>query len=151
MLVKLVLVAKPIKGSFSVTAISNQIKSQDNKDIEIYNLKEQLIKANGTIHSLESEVSHLKQMLDAVTPQIGGATKLMPSDEEIIADIQLSKLKAAAMERTLSLDECRALDLLVKTKKIAKGEASDIIDHKGLPKNMSQGDLLKIASKKIKS
>lgn len=143
--------AKPIKGTFSVGAVANQIKNQDNRDIEIYNLKEQLIKANGTIHTLNSEIEHLKKLLDAMTPQIGDVSKLMPSDEEVIADMQLARLKSAAMERTLSLDECRALDLLVKTKKIAKGDASEIIDHKGLPKNITQGELLKIAGKKLKS
>lgn len=138
----------PAQPKFTtMSKVAAELENSTLAERKLFNLQESLIKANKFINEQAEEIQHLKKLLDAAIPT---TSKLTPSDEEVIADLQLNRLKQVAIERTLSLDECRALDLLVKTKRIAKEQASDIIDNKGLPKNLSTPDLIKIASKKTK-
>ena len=66
------------------------------------------------LNSKEDEIIQLRKMLSNSVPTIGSAVNIALSDEEIIADIQLQKLKDAARTRQLTLDEIRMFDLLVK-------------------------------------
>ena len=71
------------------------------------------------IESREEEINHLKQLLTqfSVQPGNNGLVTVSPiSDEELIADVQLRKLKDKAKVSELTLDEIRKLDLLVKNK-----------------------------------
>lgn len=128
--------------------IANDIKNQSDDELKMYALSQKLVSTLAILEEKDREIEHLKQLLEAMTPTLTKASVLMPSDAEVITDAQLQRLKTAALERTLSLDEIRALDLLVKNNRIAKDAASEIIDHKGLPKNLPQDTLIKIASKK---
>lgn len=73
------------------------------------------------LQALEDENKHLKALLAASVPQLP-TTKLVVPDEQVIAEIQLRQLKDTAMERPLTLDETKRLDLLVKTLYLAKGK-----------------------------
>jgi hypothetical protein len=128
--------------------IAADIENQTDTDRKLFIFQEKLIAANKFINQQAEEIEHLKKLLNDAIPS---SSVLLPTDEEVIADTQLARLKTAALERTLSLDECRALDLLVKTKRIAKDAASEIIDHKGLPKTLTQNELVKIAVRKPKA
>lgn len=123
---------------------------------QIAKLEEKLIGMGQTLdmmikqlESKEEEITHLKKMLSGMTPVIGQAISLEITDEELIADIQLRKLKDIAKVRELSLDEIKKFDLLVKNKRLAQGNATTINEKKGLPKDVSNSSLLKIATKKI--
>lgn len=102
-----------------------------------------------TIESKDTEIAHLKQLLMGSTDVIGEAMPILMSDEEVIALKQLDRLKQISMQRDLTLDETKRFDLLVKNKRLAQGNATTI-DQTKLPKNISNDDLLKLASKKIK-
>jgi hypothetical protein len=120
------------------------------------NLEKKAIALSETINNLlkqldskEEEIQHLKQLLNSSTPIIGEAVRLEISDEEAIADIQLRKLKENGRLRELTLDEIRKFDLLVKNKRLAKGDATTIEGkHTSIPSNPNE--LIKLASKKIK-
>ena len=100
------------------------------------------------LESKEEEITHLKQLLMAGTPAIGEPSKLITSDEEVIANLQLDILKRAAYQRDLTLDEIRKFDLLVKNKRLAQGNATTINVDK-LPKDTPKDRLMQIALKKI--
>src|SRR6266850_6895060 len=90
------------------------------------------------LESKEEEIMHLKRILSQSVPIIGEIVPINISDEEIIAEIQLQKLKDSARQRELTLDEIRKFDLLVKNKRLAQGSATEIEGKvKTLPKNLS--------------
>jgi hypothetical protein len=97
----------------------------------------------------EDEILQLKKALSQSIPNSGQAINLILSDEEFIADIQLNKLKDSARVRQLTLDEIRMFDLLVKNKRLAQGNATTIDGQVKSPKQLSQTELLTLASKKI--
>lgn len=92
----------------------------------------------------EEEISQLKHILSNTTPVAGEITVSPITDEELIADIQLRKLLSNAKIRELTLDETRKFDLLVKNKRLATGQATNI-DKDELPKELSGKSLLQIA------
>lgn len=99
----------------------------------------------------EHEIAHLKNLLMGSTPVIGEVSKIMISDEEAICDLQIKKLKEATHFREMTLDEVKRLDLLIKNKRLAQGNATTIEQKpKGLPQGLSNQELLTIAAKPIK-
>lgn len=124
--------------------------------LEIKNLTKNSVAMSETIDKLvkaleqrEQEIAQLKSMLMSVTPIVGEAVPLVISDEELIADVQLRKLKEDALARPLTLDEIKKYDLLIKNKRLAQGNAT-AIEAKGLPKDISKNKLLELASNSIK-
>jgi hypothetical protein len=142
--------------AISVTELANKMQfSQDQKIKELENkcfaLNETLTKFVKALEDKEEEIAHLKHLLYKGVPIIGEAIAINISDEELIADIQLNKLKVDAKIRKLTLEEIKIFDLLVKNKRLARGDATDI---PGKPKDdriksKDSNTLLKIASKKV--
>lgn len=97
----------------------------------------------------EEEIIHLKQMLFSTTPVVGEVTPLILSDEEMIAELQLQKIKDNAKLRELTLDEIKKFDLLVKNKRLSQGNATTINTDK-LPKDAPKAQLMEIASRKTR-
>lgn len=84
------------------------------------------------------------------SPLVGQVEVAPVTDEEIIALKQLERLKKLALERELTLDEVKRMDLLVKNKRLAQGNATNINDNKkDLPKDVTPAQLIQIASRKI--
>jgi hypothetical protein len=104
-----------------------------------------------TLDQKDDEIRHLKQLLvGSQLPTFGEVSRILLSDEEIIAEKQLGRLRNMSMERDLTLDEVKRFDLLVKNKRLAQGNATTIESKPvGLPKDMSNDQLMKLASKKI--
>lgn len=90
---------------------------------------------------LQLEINKLR---DAAKPR--SVSKLILSDEELIAQLQLERIKFKALEQELTLEEIKKYDLLVKNKRLAEGNATVVADYKKLPENVSDEDLLQIAS-----
>lgn len=63
------------------------------------------------VQQLEKEVDHLKGLLANKTPILG-----VVSSEIAICDMQINFLKQESMNRPLTLEETKRLDLLVKNK-----------------------------------
>lgn len=97
----------------------------------------------------DAEIAHLKQLLSSTVPIIGESNLATEAtDEELIANVQLRKLIEHGKVRDLTLDEIRKFDLLVKNKRLAKGDATEIKSDKK-DKKFDKPQLLKLASKKM--
>lgn len=130
-------------------ALRTQVLQLEDKCIALSQSINLLLKK---IESKEEELGHLKRILSQSVPIIGQAVPINISDEEHIAEIQLQKLKENSRTRELTLDEIRKFDLLVKNKRLAQGNATEIEGKtKGLPKNISTSRLIELASKKEQS
>lgn len=97
-----------------------------------------------------SEIRHLQDMLGKNIPVVGEVSKLIISDEEVIADMQLKSLKSASMLRDLTLDEVKRYDLLVKNKRLAQGNATVIESQKSVSKSTPKEQLIQLATQPIK-
>lgn len=114
-------------------------------------LQQMINTLNTQLTQKTQEVQHLMELLAGMTPVVGEVNKLMPSDEEVIADLQLKSLKASALVRDLTLDEVKRMDLLVKNKRLAQGAATTIDGQaKKLLPNTDRSTLIQIASHKLK-
>lgn len=98
----------------------------------------------------DEQIEHLESLLKdsggslIVDP---GVQRLQISDEEMIAELQLNRLKEKSQIGALSLEDVRIFDLLVKNKRLAQGNPTTIdADYKKLPKEKTA--LLKLASSK---
>ncbi len=87
--------------------------------------------------------------LNRILAQVDVSGLALPvSDEEEIASIQLNRIKMLSRERALTLEESKILEVMVKTKRQAKGDATEIISTKDLPKNLDRKQLIQIAAVK---
>lgn len=68
------------------------------------------------INELELQVRQLQGMVEKTVPllEIDQPSKLMMDDEEIIAKMELSKLRDESLQRTLTFEEVKKLDILAK-------------------------------------
>lgn len=138
-----------------------QLESQDSKQnqnecssidtlAQEFLIKSEVLKLKEQLEQKDKEIAHLKQLLMSYSPLVGQADVAPVTDEEIIALKQLERLKKTALERELTLDEVKRMDLLVKNKRLAQGNATNINDNKkDLPKDVTPAQLIQIASRKI--
>jgi hypothetical protein len=76
------------------------------------------------------EVAHLKELVSKSVPIIQPPNQPKLSPEEDIAEVQLAKLNQIAKTRSLTLEEVRMYDLLVKNKRLSQNKSTE---------NLSQG------------
>lgn len=126
-------------------AIGDELMKDNIKELEAkcFNLSNTVQNLLNKLAEKEMEIIHLKKMLDSMVPK-DKAFKIEISDEEIIADLQLRRLKEAAMNRELSLEEAKKYDTYVKNKRLVKGDSTEAIEHKPL-KQLEKEDLIKLA------
>jgi hypothetical protein len=132
-------------------------KPRQIKDKQITELEKQLnnqakyaVKLQQELLKKDSEIQHLKQLLERAVPIIDKVQPVMLTDEEEISLMQLSKLKEIAKKRQLTLDEVRMFDLLIKNKRLAQKDPTLIADYKKLPDNLPKDKLLLIAGSETK-
>ena len=122
------------KENISNNVVIESIESSNSELILLKSEVERLISEN---KKLQQELNQLKN------PKL---EKVLLSDETIIAELQLSRLKQKAFAGELTLEEIKKYDLLVKNKKLAEGNPTIIADYKKLPENVSEDELVLIAS-----
>ena len=128
--------------SSNLSDISN-VAEKFLENSEILKLKEQIQKK-------DEEITHLKQLLMSYSPLVGQAESIVLTNEEIIAVKQIERLNKASLDRELTLDEAKRLDIYVKILRLVRGQSTTINgDKKDLPKDLSPGKLIEIASRKI--
>lgn len=93
------------------------------------------------VQELESENSHLKKMLEGTVPLIQNNTiDIGISNERIICETQIALLKNSAINRELSLEETRKLQIYVDVlEKISKKQPDD-----GINAEVSEVELLRL-------
>jgi hypothetical protein len=112
-------------------------------EMRAFHLSKTNVELLAKISEKEEEIMHLKKMLESFVENKGGVMKLVISDEEIIAELQIKRLLAQAQIRALTIEETKQFDLFVKNKRLIKGDSTDVIDHK--PMSSNKDDLMKIA------
>lgn len=96
---------------------------------------------------LRDEVEHLKEALVASVPLVNSVVKLEVPLEQAICEMQIAKMQRTAMDRDLTLEETKRLDLLIKNLYLAKGQSSTVVaDYTKLPPNMSEEALIEMAT-----
>lgn len=84
--------------------------------------------AHEKIKKLEEEVTHLQTMLAANTALIEDSRveRLIKTPELAIIEAQIQILQNRAMQKELTLEEVKTLDLLIKNKKLLSDEPTAI-------------------------
>ena len=85
---------------------------------------------------LQEEVMHLKALLDGAVPTFSpelGTIDQSSKDEEIIAKLEIQKLRHHSMSRELTFEEARKLEIFTKVIAASnKGEKKEVFDTKSL-------------------
>lgn len=107
-----------------------------------------LQKAHDKIALLEAEIVHLKSIVTSSQPLLSAPSELIiKSTEQAICEMQIERLKEASMNRNLTLEETKRLDLLVKNLILAKEANKEIKpDYKYLPEGITEATLISIAA-----
>lgn len=137
----------------------DEYKTTDQLEKENLALKREVKAALLTIDRLlkdantqREKISHLESLISQAVPVVKKEnqklTVTVAADEEI-AVLQLERLRQAAQSRTLTLEEIRAYDLLVKNKRLVLDE-STINLGKNQYRDVADTDLLKIAATQVK-
>lgn len=118
----------------------NKMKETDDWKSYCQHLFVSLQNSNAKLQAAEGEIVHLKQLLDGLTPKL-----TMPSNEQLICELQIKRLYDESMSRPLTLEEAKRLDLLVKNLYLAKGQATEIVKNDGAsPEKASDEELLRV-------
>lgn len=144
------------KGDSSNKGIT-ELQKEFLEQSKVKSLEDNITNLNATIDKLlkqieikDNEILELQQRINENHPAITNLAAPL-ADEELISSAQLERLKNAALNRELSLEEVKKFDLLVKNKRLAQGEATTIdANYRSLPANIQKTELIRIASKKAK-
>lgn len=143
--------------------MENLASIQEHKAIEdlrkeIINLKRENKAAMLTIDKLlkdlnkkNEEIKHLQSLVSQTVPVINKENKQFSvsiSPEEEIAQMQLERLRQLAKTRTLTLEETRMFDLLVKNKRLVLDESTINLSNNSA-RDVSEADLLKLAASQV--
>lgn len=108
--------------------------------------------ASDRITKLEDEIKHLKGLLAATVPVVGEhkTDLFVVSKEQAILEAQIRLLNDRGLEKELTLEETKRLDLLIKNLNLVKSQNFTIpADSKKVDKrSVSDAVLVQIASQK---
>lgn len=116
---------------------------------------EKMVKAQEeTIEKLTKEIDNKNDTIDALKRRVNGDTSIVVpraqiSPEEVIAETQLKLLEERAMRQTLTLEEIKIYDLLVKNKRLTLGQSTENASYRVLPANTDEKSLLEIAQSNV--
>lgn len=127
----------------------SNIKEVIEKSSESLELQETITKqlqslqqAKKIIQELSIENKKLKELLI-----VSATDKPLKPTEQLICETQIEQLRETALERQLTLEETKRLDLLVKNLLLSKGSMKDIKpDYRTIPKGLTADSLLAIAA-----
>lgn len=101
---------------------------------------------------LEEEVKHLKDLLLTITPVAGDnvVQKIIITPAEALIERQVFMIQSYGLEKELTLEEVKKLDLLLKNLKILKDQNTTIQNSpaKYENKHLSSAQLIQIATSK---
>lgn len=99
-------------------------------------------KAQTRIKQLEEQVAHLQGLISSTNKILDANT----NTDQLICEIQIERIKKTAMDRDLTLEETKRLDLLVKNLYLSKEKNSAIpVDFEKF--DISEAQLIEIAAK----
>lgn len=135
-----------------------ELKTASQLKTELAKLKRENKAAYKTIDKLiaaskkkDEEISHLKSLLEQSVPVLienktpQKVIKIEMPPEEEIADLQLEKLRQTARKRSLTLEETRQYDLLVKNKRLSQEQSTINLDNSDY-KKIDEAKLIEAAT-----
>ncbi len=121
-------------------------KSVDSKSISQI-AKEILPSWEERYNNLYKELQEKEEEIKKLKEALNKAMIFSPiNDEEEIALSQIQKLRDISRTRTLTLEEVKILDYLVKNKRLAQEQVTTIKGVKSVASGKSKNDLIKIVS-----
>lgn len=121
-----------IKDFKELAELKNYAEAQYNTIVELTKKKQHL----------ENEVLHLKGLLESTAPLLPTENlveKLITSDEEAIAKMQLSKLRDLSLTRELTLEEAKRFEIFYKVLNSLRSNSKTI---DGKSKSLKDNELL---------
>lgn len=102
------------------------------------------------LKSKDEEISHLKQLLlSGSTPILGSDGLVQASVELQMVESQLRKLQEDTMLRSMTLDDVKRLDLLIKNKNLLEAKPTSIEGKSKQPaKQLSKEQIIQVAQKR---
>lgn len=100
------------------------------------------------IKKLQEEVTHLQKLLSDTVPQLGDSKveTLIKTPEQCIIDAQIGLLMQRAIQKELTLEETKQLDLLIKNKRLLSGDSTEISGEKVKnKKSIPEAQLIRLA------
>lgn len=113
--------------------------------------KESTINSKNEIDELKKENKSLKETVAGLIKKVNELQSFEPADrtgltsEQQIIEDQIEYYRDMSMQRPLSLEETRAVDLLIKNKRLLSNK-KDEEDPNEVPDGQTESDLLRIAS-----
>lgn len=102
-------------------------------------------KALSEIEKKEEKIQSLEKMLQQNVPVKKDFGQLQISDEELIAHVELARLKEKAITGVLTHEDIKKYDILVRTKNSLVDNNERDITISALPPGTSEEELLKLA------
>lgn len=96
------------------------------------------------ITQLQEKVSHLEGLLISSVDD-NAVSKIIKTPELAICEAQIGILQNRALQKELTLEEVKTLDLLIKNKRLLSGESTTIDGSKKPKREMSEAQLISIA------
>lgn len=115
----------------------------------ILSLNDKLNSAQKEIEKLQAEIKRLN-VEGAVKSSVSDDSQFKTSDEEATCVIQIAMIKANAMQRELTTDETKRLEVFVKTLSLIRGKVPEAKKEKDTSK-MTTEELMAYAEESIKS
>lgn len=84
-------------------------------------------------------------MSKKIIKQIDNPITIIPTNESIIAEVQLERLRNIAMERLLTPDETKQYDILVKNIMLIRGQPTVINGSATVVEDLDDEELVKLA------
>lgn len=140
--------------SSSITDALEKLKEVATINKEVTRLEKMVKAQEETIEKLTKEIDNKNDTIDALKRRVNGDTSIVVpraqvSPEEVIAETQLKLLEERAMRQTLTLEEIKIYDLLVKNKRLTLGQSTENASYRVLPANTDEKSLLEIAQSNV--
>lgn len=136
-----------------IKELFNQFR--DDLEKQEYFEKQQLVITNllKEKKKMQDEIDHLKDLLcstNQLLPTDNKVEKIIVTPEEDLIERQIYLIQQRGLERELTLEDTKKLDLLLKNKNLIKDENKPIAGEssKADKKNFTQAQLIQIASSK---
>lgn len=141
----------PTNGISSIADIAKKYTTKIDLQKKILELVKLVGAQDETIETLTQELTKIKlnSESDSYASNDIQVYKNIPETEKLIADLQLSRLREAALGRDLTLEETRKFEIFSKIKNQDGGDKKPKDDSK-LPRDVTPRTLLEIAGKDIK-
>jgi len=123
----------------NIKTLENEFKSNGVLEKTVSEQKKLIAAQEETIKKLLAEVDRLQGIDKAAV------IKLELTPEQQIIEMQIMRLQQTSMERSLTYDETRMLDIHIKNKRLMDDKSTINADYKTLPTDITEDELLRIA------